>query len=299
MVDLLHDKLSEKQVLINEPMEKHTSFQIGGPADLFVIPNTVEQLQYVLFLCKEKQFPYYILGNGSNLLVLDKGYRGMMIQIYKNFSEVNIQGTAVMAETGILLSTLSKKIAKAGLSGFEFASGIPGTLGGAIYMNAGAYGGEIKQVLSSITVINEAGELETLGKEDLELGYRMSILQKRDVVAVKAVLELEEGISEEIQRAITDLTVRRKEKQPLEMPSAGSTFKRPQGYYAGKLIMDSGLKGVSIGDAQVSDKHCGFVVNKGNATASDVLKLIRHVKDTVYTKYGVALEPEVRIIGEP
>jgi UDP-N-acetylmuramate dehydrogenase len=291
------DILDKEDVLLDEPMANHTSFKIGGPADFFLRPRGISQLQEALKYCKEQQIPYYVMGNGSNLLVADKGFEGVIIQIYKNLSQVKIQGDYVTAEAGVLLSTLSNKICEASLTGFEFASGIPGTLGGAVCMNAGAYGGELKYVIESATVIDDQGELLTLSNEELKLGYRTSIVQQKGYVVVEAQLKLNKGNIAEIQAIIDDLTDKRTTKQPLELPSAGSTFKRPTGYYAGKLIMDSGLRGYQIGGAQVSEKHCGFVVNVDKATACDVLSLIKHIQKTVKDKFGVDLEPEVRILG--
>lgn len=285
-------------IKINEPMKDHTSFKAGGCADFFIVPENSTQLIELVQFLKENQVPYYIMGNGSNLLVRDKGFRGVIIQIYRNMSDVKIDGEEVWAEAGILLSSLSNKIMNSHLTGFEFASGIPGTLGGAIYMNAGAYGGEMKQVLVSADVVDEDGKIITLTNEELKLGYRSSILQQKKYIVLSAKLKLQEGDIDEIKARINYLTEQRKAKQPLELPSAGSTFKRPEGYYAGKLIMDAGLRGYSIGDAQVSEKHCGFVVNKGNASAGDIIKLIHHIQNTVKEKFGVFMEPEVRIIGE-
>lgn len=287
----------EKNIFKDELMKSHTSFKIGGPADFFVVPSNMQQLQKVIKFLKNSNLEYYILGNGSNLLVKDEGYRGVIIQVYKNLSNVEIVDTTVKAQAGVLLSTLANKVYKESLTGMEFASGIPGTLGGAVCMNAGAYGGEMKQVVQSVTVINNEGDFQVLGYDELELGYRTSIIQKKGFVVVDVELQLTKGNQEEIKSYMNDLTNRRKTKQPLELASAGSTFKRPTGYYAGKLIMDSGLRGYRIGDAQISEKHCGFVVNLGNAKAEDVLSLISYVQKTVKGKYGVDLEPEVRIIG--
>ncbi|WP_408605916.1 UDP-N-acetylmuramate dehydrogenase [Defluviitalea phaphyphila] len=292
------EKLPKESIKIDEPMKNHTSFKIGGPADIFIVPKNIEHIKYAVKVCRENEIPFYILGNGSNLLVRDKGFRGVIIQIYKNMNNVKIEGEEVWAEAGILLSSLSKKIVEAKLTGFEFASGIPGTFGGAIYMNAGAYEGEIKQVLVSADVIDEYGNQMTLSNEELELGYRNSILQKKGYIALSGRLKLKKGDVNKIKEKIKYLTDKRVSKQPLDMPSAGSTFKRPKGYYAGKLIMDSGLRGYSIGGAKVSEKHCGFVVNTGNATAKDVINLIKHIQNTVKEKFGVFMEPEIRIIGE-
>jgi UDP-N-acetylmuramate dehydrogenase len=290
--------LDENEIRQNEMMHLHTSFKIGGPADFFVIPKSIEKLVNTIKICTREKIPYYIIGNGSNLLVTDKGFRGVIIQIYKNFDEIKIVGERVYAQAGVLLSKLSKKIYEAGLEGFEFASGIPGTLGGAVFMNAGAYGGEMKDIVESVTVVTHQGDLIDLPKEALDLDYRSSILQKEDYVALSITLQLKKGDRETIKRNLEELTNRRKAKQPLDLPSAGSTFKRPEGHYAGKLIMESGLSGYTIGDAQVSEKHCGFVVNKGNATCEDVLQLIEHIQKVVKQGFGVELEPEVKLLGE-
>lgn len=292
-------KFIPKELIKNdEPMKNHTSFRIGGPVDIFVSPSNKEQIKYVLKLCKENNIPFYIMGNGSNLLVQDKGFRGVILQIFKNMNKVEIMEDKVWAEAGVLLSSLSNRIKDKSLTGFEFASGIPGTLGGAVFMNAGAYGGEIKQILVNVEVLDENYNEVLLNNKDLELGYRSSILQSKEFIVLSAMLKLEKGNKNEIEERINYLTKKRTTKQPLNIPSAGSTFKRPKGYYAGKLIMDSGLKGYSVGGAQVSEKHCGFIVNKGNATAKDIIELIKYVQTTVYDKYGVKMEPEIRIIGE-
>lgn len=290
---------SNGELLFDEPMKDHTSFKIGGPADLFYIPHKVEHIKAMIDYCKSEGISYYIIGNGSNLLVGDKGYRGVVIQVYKNLSHVNIDENGnVYAEAGVLLSKLSKLIYNASLKGFEFASGIPGTLGGAVFMNAGAYGGEIKDVLVDATVLSHEGEFRELRNEELELAYRHSVLMERGDIVVSANLKLENGSSDEIKAIMDDLNGRRKDKQPLDKPSAGSTFKRPVGYYAGKLIMDAGLRGYQIGGAQVSEKHCGFVINTGDATSADVLALIKYIQKEVKEQFDVELEPEVRMIGE-
>ncbi len=279
-------------------MSSQTSFKIGGPADLFVTPNDKVQLQKAIQACRKMEVPYYIMGNGSNLLVSDKGYRGVIIQIYRQMNHIEIDGTTVRTGAGILLSTLAKRVLDAGLTGLEFASGIPGTVGGALYMNAGAYGGEMKDVLVEATIVDHEGNIRVMPAEALQLGYRTSTLQNTGDTIVEAVFKLSEGDRSMILEQMRDLDERRRTKQPLEFPSAGSTFKRPTGYYAGKLIMDAGLAGYSIGDATVSTKHCGFVVNNGNASCQDVLDLIEHIKTTVKARFGVDMEPEVRIIGE-
>ncbi len=295
---ILSQVIPSLHIRMNESMKLHTSFKIGGPADLFVIPQSVEQLMFALEVCKKEQIPFYIMGNGSNLLVRDKGFRGMIIQVYKDMSSVKIEGETIWTQAGILLSTLSNKALAAELTGLEFASGIPGTVGGAVYMNAGAYDGEMKQVIRSAQVLDENGTMYTLSNEELELGYRTSKVQKQKYIVLSVELQLQRGSYEEIKAKMEDLTYKRTSKQPLEMPSAGSTFKRPTGHFAGKLIMDAELQGYRIGGAQVSEKHCGFVVNTGEATAQDVLDLISYIRDTVWQKFTVSIEPEVRIIGE-
>lgn len=294
---LLEEKLTPGELLWEEPMKLHTSFKIGGPADLFFMPDSVEHLKWMICFCQEKSIPFYIMGNGSNLLVGDGGYRGVIIQIYRNMNHYRIEGNRVMAEAGILLSKLANKIHDAGLTGFEFASGIPGTLGGAVYMNAGAYGGEMKDILVNATVINREGNISILPNEALDLGYRHSALMDSESIVLSAEMVFKPGDKSEIRDLMDDLNQRRRDKQPVEKPSAGSTFKRPVGFYAGKLVMDAGLRGYRIGDAQVSEKHCGFVVNTGEATAEEVLALIQHIQATVKAQFGVDLETEVRIIG--
>ncbi|HIT88816.1 MAG TPA: UDP-N-acetylmuramate dehydrogenase [Candidatus Merdenecus merdavium] len=281
-----------------EPMKDHTTFRIGGPADLFLCPHSITEIQQLVRICKEDQIPYYIMGNGSNLLVSDEGYRGVIIQIYENFNQIQIEGTVVTAQAGALLALIAKKALKESLTGFEFASGIPGTLGGAAVMNAGAYGGEMKDVLLEVTALTKEGEILILPKEQLELGYRTSIVSKKDYMVLEAKIGLDHGDYESISSLMEELTEKRTSKQPLEFGSGGSTFKRPEGYFAGKLIMDSGLRGFQIGDAQVSEKHCGFVINRGNATAKDVRQVMGHVIDTVKDKFGVTLEPEIKMLGE-
>ncbi len=279
-------------------MKKHTTFKIGGPVDIFISPSNKEQIKYALKICRENEIPFYLMGNGSNLLVRDKGFRGVIIQIFKNMSKVEITEDKVWAEAGILLSSLANKIKDNSLTGFEFAAGIPGTLGGAVYMNAGAYDGEIKQVLENAELLDENGNEIVLSNEELELGYRTSILQRNNYILLSARLKLKKGNKKEIEEKMNYLAQQRADKQPINMPSAGSTFKRPPGYYAGKLIMDSGLRGYCIGGAEVSQKHCGFIINKDNATAKDVIDLIEFVQGTVYDKYCVKMEPEIKIIGE-
>jgi UDP-N-acetylmuramate dehydrogenase len=290
--------LPEENIVRNEPLAKHTTFKIGGPAEYFVTPENEDQLKLVIKVCKESNIPYYIIGKGSNLLVGDKGYKGVIIQIYKNFDWIKIDKNIVTAGAGVMLSRLATQAAEHNLAGLQGECGIPGTLGGAVTMNAGAYGYEIKDYIISATVLNQEGEIFTLNKEELQLAYRTSIVQKNSYIVIEAVFELPYGNKEDILAEITEFNRKRVEKQPLEYPSAGSTFKRPVGYFAGKLIMDSGLAGYRVGDIMISMKHCGFVVNVGNGTASEVRQLIEDVQHIIYEKHQVMLEPEVRIIGE-
>ena len=286
------------RVLLEEPMKRHTTFRIGGPAEVFVMPGNLEEMQRILEICRTEDLPYFILGNGSNLLVSDRGYRGVVIQLDRNFGEVKVEGTEIHASAGALLSTIAVAARRASLTGFEFAGGIPGTLGGAVVMNAGAYGGEMKDVLRKVMVMDQSGKVFEIPAEELQMGYRTSIIKTAGYIVLGAVLSLKEGNLEEIKMLTRKLSEQRTSKQPLEYPSAGSTFKRPEGYFAGKLIMDSGLRGYRVGGAQVSEKHCGFVINAGDATAEDVRSLMKHVTEIVYAKFGVTLEPEVKFLGE-
>ena len=282
----------------SDNVKQHTTFRIGGPADFYLCPHSTNEVQEIVEICKEEKLPYFVLGNGSNLLVSDKGYRGVVIQLWKNFSDITVKDCCIQAKAGALLSKVAAEALEAGLTGMEFASGIPGTIGGAAFMNAGAYGGEMKDIIKSVKVLDTQGEVRVLPKEELKMGYRTSIVKEKGYTVLSVELELTRGNQEEIRNTMEDLKERRTSKQPLEMPSAGSTFKRPEGYFAGKLIMDSGLRGFSVGGAQVSEKHCGFVVNKGGATAMDVLNLIREVQRRVKEQFGVDLETEVRFLGE-
>ena len=298
IIKCFNDLLGEEKVRISEPMNRHTTFRIGGPADYFLLPSTAEEVKKILEICKEKELPYFILGNGSNLLVSDEGYCGVIIQLYRNYGGITVEGTNIRAGAGALLSQIASAAKNASLTGFEFAGGIPGTLGGAVVMNAGAYGGEMKDVLKEVTVMTEQGEIMTIPAEKLEMGYRTSLVRKAGYLVLEAVISLKAGDVEEIKAIMKDLTEKRVSKQPLEYPSAGSTFKRPEGYFAGKLIMDAGLRGYQVGGAQVSEKHCGFVINKGNATAADVCELMKDVQEKVQEQFGVTLEPEVKFLGE-
>lgn len=286
-----------EQVLIQEPMKNHTTFRIGGPAACFVRPQDAGQVGRILHICRENEVPWFILGNGSNLLVSDRGFDGVIIQIYRNMSRIQVSGHHMTVQAGALLSAVAKQALREGLSGLEFASGIPGTVGGAVVMNAGAYGGEMKDVVESVTVLDEEGAVRKLAREELQMGYRTSLVKKKGYTVLEAVLKLNDGDPAAISARMEELKEQRVSKQPLEYPSAGSTFKRPEGYFAGKLIMDSGLRGFRVGGAQISEKHCGFVINTGDATAEDVVRLIRQVQDIVYEKFHVKLEPEVRFLG--
>lgn len=286
-----------------EPLTAHTTFRIGGPALYYLIPEGVEEVRDALQFAREKELPFYVIGRGSNLLFEDEGYHGVVIEIGKGMEQVMMKeepdGTVcVTAQAGIPLSTLAAKLAEAGWQGFEFAGGIPGTLGGGIAMNAGAYGGEIRDCIKNAMVMTRSGEILVLNREKLELGYRTSIIQKEDYIVLEGVLRFSRGEKKSIFAAMKEMNQRRRDKQPLEFPSAGSTFKRPEGYFAGKLIEDAGLRGYRVGDAQVSEKHCGFVVNRGKASSADVRQLIRDVQDRVREKFQVELEPEVRIVTE-
>ena len=292
--------LQEKQIMIEEPLAGHTTFLIGGPAQFLVLPESAAQVVAAVKLCLAENMPYYIMGNGSNLLVSDKGYRGTIIKLSQAFSKIFIdeEKYIVRAESGVLFSKLANEVAEHSLSGFEFAAGIPGTLGGAVTMNAGAYDGEIKQTILEAVLLDREGNILKLNKEELKMGYRTTIIQDNHYIVLEAVFGFKPGVKEDILNKIKDLNARRREKQPLEYPSAGSTFKRPAGYYAGKLIMDSGLRGYQVGNAQVSEKHCGFVINKGGATAVEVKTLISDVIEIVNNKFGVVLEPEVKLLGD-
>ena len=290
--------LGRDHVLTDEPMKQHTTFKIGGPADYFLLPETGEEVGEIIKICRKTDTPYFILGNGSNLLVGDGGYRGAVIQVYRNMSAVTVEGTTITAQAGALLSAVAAAAKNASLTGFEFAGGIPGTVGGAAVMNAGAYGGEMKDVLVEVTVMDAEGKIFAIPAEKLELGYRTSVIKKAGYIVLEAKIRLKKGDQEAIRERMKELTIQRTTKQPLEYPSAGSTFKRPEGYFAGKLVMDSGLRGYQVGGARVSEKHCGFVINAGDATAKDVRTLMDNVRDIVYEKYGVTLEPEVKFLGE-
>ncbi|MGL4873943.1 MAG: UDP-N-acetylmuramate dehydrogenase [Clostridium sp.] len=295
--ELFKDIFLEKQIEFNAPMSEHIYFKVGGPVDVLLTPNTVEQVIEALRVCKENKIPYYVIGNGSNLLVKDGGLDGVVIKLTE-LQKLDISSSKIEAQCGVLLKDVSKLALENSLTGFEFACGIPGSVGGAVYMNAGAYLGEVSQVIESATVIDENGKIKTYTNEELELGYRTSKVMENEEIVLSAVFALKDGEFEKINDRINDLTYKRESKQPLEYPSAGSTFKRPEGHFAGKLIQDAGLKGYELGGAAVSGKHSGFVINKGGATAKDILDLIHHVQDEVKKQFDVELHPEVRIIGK-
>lgn len=284
-------------IVENEPMNRHTTFRIGGAADVFAQPQSAAQVCEIIKLCRDEGIAYMITGNGSNMLISDKGIDGVVIHVGPKMSAITVDGDTITAQSGILLSRLANTAKEHSLSGLEFASGIPGTLGGAIFMNAGAYGGEMKDVVQSVTYADENGDVHTISGDEADFGYRHSFFSDKKYAILECTMRLTRGDSEQIAALMKDYTRRRNEKQPIDMPSAGSTFKRPEGYFAGRLIEDAGLKGATVGAAQVSEKHAGFIVNTGNATADDVIGLIELVKARVFDNSGVMLEPEVKIIG--
>ncbi|MCI5628208.1 MAG: UDP-N-acetylmuramate dehydrogenase [Clostridium sp.] len=290
--------LDEENIKVDEPMKKHISFKVGGPADFLVKPKTEEELRNVVEFAKKENVPFIVIGNGSNLLVKDGGIRGIVIELSDNFNNYEIDGNIIKAQSGALLAIIGRNAMKNSLTGFEFAAGIPGTLGGALAMNAGAYGGEMKQVVKTVRLMDRDGNIFELSNEEMKFEYRRSLLTTKDYIVLSAVIELQPGNVEEIKEIMADYSNRRSTKQPLNFPSAGSTFKRPEGHFAAKLIDDCGLRGLNLRGAQVSDKHCGFVINSGGAAAKDILDLMFIVKSTVNAKFGIMLEEEVKILGE-
>lgn len=297
MLEILQKLVGTEQVWAQEPMKKHTTFRVGGCARYLVEPGDVQQLSAVVNACREQKVPYYVVGNGSNLLVSDAGYNGVIIHLFKNMSEIRTEGNHMILQAGALLARAARTACREGLSGLEFASGIPGTVGGALVVNAGAYGGEMKDVVSRVTVLTSEGEPREYTKEQMAFGYRRSRLTEEAGIVLETEFTLHPGRTEEIQARMEELKEKRVLKQPLEYASAGSTFKRPEGHFAGKLIEDAGLRGFRIGDAQVSEKHCGFVINRGNASASEIAEVIRQVQDRVYAHSGVRLQTEVKFLG--
>ena len=293
----LQNVMGGSGIFMEEPMKKHTTFRVGGPADVLVQPDETA-LAAILALCRQYHVSYSFIGNGSNLLVGDKGIRGVVIEMTDPMGNIEVDGTKITAQAGAMLSKIANTAASNGLGGMEFAAGIPGSVGGAVVMNAGAYGGEMKDIIEKVYVLDENGAQLELDRDALDVGYRHSCIPEKKYIVTKVVLELVPRNEAEIRSEMKELNEKRAEKQPLQYPSAGSTFKRPEGYFAGKLIMDAGLRGYQVGGAQVSEKHCGFVINKGDATAADICQLMRDVSDKVQAQFGVVLEPEVKMIGE-
>ncbi len=298
LLKALHRSLNSTDIRPCEPMSRHTSFRIGGPADVMLIPRTVEDLRRVVALAREWDAPLTVIGNGSNLLIRDGGLRGMVLKVADNLSRIEFRDRRGYAQSGALLAVVSRQAAIRGLDGLAFACGIPGTIGGGVMMNAGAYGGEMKEVVISVTVVDEHGELRELTASELEFGYRRSILQQRPWIVADIRMELRPEVPERVLAQVAHNQYLRESKQPLEWPSAGSIFKRPPGKYVGPMVEQLGLKGHRIGGAQISPKHAGFIINAGGATAADVLNLIQHVRERVQERFDVWLETEVRILGE-
>ena len=298
VMEALKDIVPEENIHPEEPLSKHTTFRVGGPADCLIEIGSAVQLKKIQKYLTLIEMPHVVVGNGSNLLAGDRGYCGVVLELGSKFADIRVEGTKITAQAGALLSRIAKVALEHGLTGLEFASGIPGTVGGAVVMNAGAYGGEMKQVVASVTVLDKEGEELVLDNDTMEFGYRDSVIKHHPFLVTEVTIELSQGDSFSIKEKMDDLAARRREKQPLEFPSAGSTFKRPEGYFAGELIMKAGLRGCQIGGARVSDKHCGFIINAGGACAADVRDLIREVQQRVMEKFGVELEPEVIMVGE-
>lgn len=285
------------QIKEMEPLCAHTTFRIGGPAAFYLVPEQAEEVKKAIAFANERELPFLTIGRGSNVLFQDEGYDGVVIEVGRGMEHIELMDDGkIRAAAGTGIGALAAAAARESLSGLEFASGIPGTLGGAVTMNAGAYGGEIRDCLVSATVLDADGAMQELEKDELELGYRTSVIQKKGYIVLEALFQMKEGDRRAIQQRMREMNESRRQKQPLEYPSAGSTFKRPEGHFAGKLIEDAGLRGYRVGDAQVSEKHCGFVINRGNATAAQVRELIAHVQEKVFQMSGIKLEPEVKII---
>ena len=298
MYDYIKTIIPEERILFHEPMSKHTTFRVGGEADCLIMIHEEQELTKLIRYLNQIEEAYFIVGNGSNLLVGDKGYRGVVLKFDGPMGEVQTKGTVILAGAGALLSKVAAQAKEHGLCGMEFAAGIPGSIGGAVVMNAGAYGGEMKQVVVSVRGLDKEGEILTMDNDTMEFGYRSSAIRNRPIIVLEVTLQLAAGDAEAIGMRMEELAAQRRSKQPLEYPSAGSTFKRPEGYFAGKLIMDAGLRGYRIGGAQVSEKHCGFVVNRGGATAADIREVIEEVQERVRDRFHVTLEPEIVFLGE-
>ncbi len=298
-IQRLRDRFTSGSILEDEPMSRHTTFSVGGPADIFVQPSTIEELEWTMLCARERELPFFIVGNGSNLLVSDQGFRGIIVQLGKEFQEIRVEGETMEVQAGALLSRVARTALDHSLTGLEFAAGIPGSMGGATAMNAGAYGGEMKDVIKEALVLTKDGQLVRLTADELDLGYRHSSVFDKDYIVIQVRLQLQKGDPQAIRARMDELAQARRDKQPLEYPSAGSTFKRPTGYFAGKLIQDAGLKGFRVGGAMVSDKHAGFVVNVDHCSAADIAELIRQVQTRVKDHSGVTMHPEVRFLGFP
>lgn len=297
-IGIVKDRIRNEILRFDEPMSRHTTFRIGGPCDVMVLPESIDDIRDIVLLCREEGIGLTVMGNGSNMLVRDGGIRGVVVKISDNFCFVTEINGVIRAQAGALLSTVAHKAMNCSLTGLEFASGIPGTVGGGVMMNAGAYGGELKDVLMYSVYMDDKGEIVRLGKEEHRFDYRKSIFSDNSYIILESTFSLDKGVRSEIKATMADLNKRRRDKQPLAIPNAGSTFKRPKGYYAGALIEQCRLKGCRFGGASVSEKHAGFIINDKDATAKDVEQLIEYIKETVYNKTGVRLEPEIRIMGE-
>ncbi len=298
VVEALKGFVPAENIHLQEPMKKHTTFRVGGEAACLIALENEEQLKKIQHYLYLVEMPFFVLGNGSNVLVSDEGYPGVVLQIGDKMNRIRVEGTRIVAQAGALLSQVSRAAQEHGLTGLEFASGIPGTVGGGVVMNAGAYGGEMSQVVTMVNVVNQNGEVMQLDNSTMEFAYRYSTIKNQPFIVTEVTFQLQQGDADAIKATMDDLTAKRREKQPLESPSAGSTFKRPEGYFAGELIMKAGLRGFTVGGAQVSEKHCGFVINTGNATAADVMDVIHEVQDCVKEKFNVDLEPEVVFLGK-
>ncbi|CFX44601.1 UDP-N-acetylenolpyruvoylglucosamine reductase [Syntrophomonas zehnderi OL-4] len=298
MYDELRGLLAEEIVLLDEPMKNHTTFKIGGPADMLVCPRHIEEIKIIMKYCNQQQIPFMVLGMGSNLLVRDKGIRGVVVKLGQNFQALRMEGEQIWAQSGVGLSQLAHCAAEASLSGLEFAEGIPGSLGGAVAMNAGAYEKEMQDVIIEVEAIDRTGEIHRFSAQEAGFAYRKSIFQDNGFIIVSARMQLNKGFREDIEMRMQQFAKIRREKQPLEYPSAGSTFKRPPGMYVGPMIEELSLKGYRIGGAEVSTKHAGFIVNRGDASAADVINLIDKIQSEVRASFGVDLQPEIRIVGE-
>lgn len=296
VIETLKNFVPEENVRLQESMASHTTFKVGGNADCLIELETPEQARQVYKYLNMVELPFFVLGNGSNTLVKDEGYHGVMLWVGKKMSAIEVEGTCMKVQAGALLSQTARTAMEHGLSGLEFASGIPGTVGGGVIMNAGAYGGEMSQVVTDVTVVNKDGEFLLLDNGTMEFGYRYSSIRNQPFLVTEVSFQLQQGNPLEIQAKMDELAAARRQKQPLEYPSAGSTFKRPEGYFAGELIMKAGMRGFQIGGARVADKHCGFIVNMGNATAADVLDVIEEVQERVKERFGVELQPEIIIV---